>query len=238
MAKFIEYKSNPLWTGLYMACGAVVIPLLACILFIREVISTTGFVVIIACGMGGLFLLNEQVERRTRKVIEVASGKLPKQLSRTVDHAVREFREDAVYRTMLLFVSIYVVLFQVASLTFIYRTKGAWAAVGVVLSVSPAVLLLAMSWGSLVRLRIEGDEVQVVHPFLGRWRNRAFRFGEIASVEVRVVNGRKEVRIVLHDGSSIRYMRRDETVIDELVGALKRGVAEAKPAKVDWSELA
>ena len=95
-----------------------------------------------------------------------------------------------------------------------------------------------MSWGSLVRLRIEGDEVQVIYPFLGRWRNRAFRFGEIASVEVRVVNGRKEVRIVLHDGSSIRYMRRDETVIDELVGALKRGVAEAKPAKVDWSELA
>ena len=85
MAKFIEYKSNPLWTGLYMLCGAVVIPLLACILFIREVISTTGFVVIIACGMGGLFLLNEQVERRTRKVIEVASGKLPKQLSRTVN---------------------------------------------------------------------------------------------------------------------------------------------------------
>ena len=239
MAKFIEYKSNPWWTGLYMLCGAVVIPLLACILFIREVISTTGFVVITACGMGGLFLLNEQVERRTRKVIEVASGKLPKQPSRTVDHAVREFREDAVYRTMLLLVSICVVLFQVASLTFIYRTEGAWAAVGVVLSVSPAVLLLAVSWGSLVRLRIEGDEVQVVYPFLGRWRNRAFRFGEIASVEVRDGRrGDKEVRIGLHDGSSIRYMRRDETVIDELVGALKRGVAEAKPAKVDWSELA
>ena len=110
MAKFIEYKSNPWWTGLYMACGAVVIPPLACILFIREVISTTGFVVIIACGMGGLFLLIEQVERRTRKVIEVASGKLPKQLSRTVDHAVREFREDAVYPTMLLVWSIIVVL--------------------------------------------------------------------------------------------------------------------------------
>jgi len=238
MAKFIEYKSNPLWTGLYMLCGAVVIPLLACILFIREVISTTGFVVITACGMGGVFLLNEQVERRTRKVTEVASGKLLKRPAKTVHHVVREFREDAAYRTMLLFVSIYVVLFQVASLTFIYRTKGAWAAVGVVLPVSPAVLLLAMSWGSLVRLRIEGDEVQVVHPFLGGWGNRAFRFGEIASVEVRVVNGRKEVRIVLHDGSSIRYMRRDETVVDELVGALKRGVAEAKPAKVDWSELA
>jgi len=242
MAKFIEYKSNPWWTGLYMLCGAVVIPLLACILFIREVISTTGFVVITACGMGGVFLLNEQVERRTRKVTEVASGKLLKRPAKTVHHVVREFREDAAYRTMLLFVSIYVVLFQVASLTFIYRTKGAWAAVGVVLSVSPAVLLLAMSWGSLVRLRIEGDEVQVVHPFLGGWGNRAFRFGEIASVEVRVVyeffNEGKQVRIGLHDGSSVRYRTWDETKADELVGALKRGVAEAKPAKVDWSELA
>ena len=110
MAKFIEYKSNPLWTGLYMLCGAVVIPLLACILFIREVISTTGFVVITACGMGGFFFLNEQVERRFRKVTEVASGKLLKQPSRTVDHVVREFREDAFHRTVLLIFSIIMVL--------------------------------------------------------------------------------------------------------------------------------
>jgi len=242
MAKFIEYKSNPWWTGLYMACGAVVIPPLACILFIREVISTTGFVVIIACGMGGLFLLIEQVERRTRKVIEVASGKLPKQLSRTVKHVVREFREDACHRTELVIYSIIMVLLLLGFLPTVYRTKGAWAAVGVVLPVSPAVLLLAMSWGSLVRLRIEGDEVQVVHPFLGGWGNRAFRFGEIASVEVRVVyeffNEGKQVRIGLHDGSSVRYRTWDETKADELVGALKRGVAEAKSAKVDWSEMA
>ncbi len=89
-----------------------------------------------------------------------------------------------------------------------------------------------------MRLRIEGDEVQVIYPFLGRWRNKTFRFGEIASVEVRDVYRRKEVRIVLHDGSSIRYMRRDKTVIDELLGVLRRGVAEVKPAKVHWSELA
>ena len=55
MAKFIEYKSKPLWTGLHMLCGVVVIPLLAGFLFIREVISTTGFVVVIACGMGGVY---------------------------------------------------------------------------------------------------------------------------------------------------------------------------------------
>jgi len=106
--------------------------------------------------------------------------------------------------------------------------------------VASAILLLclALLWASSMRLRIEGDEAQVVYPFLGRWRNRAFRFGEIASVEVRVVNGRKEVRIVLHDGSSIRYMRWDERVIDELLGVLRRGVAEAKSAPLDWSELA
>ena len=92
--------------------------------------------------------------------------------------------------------------------------------------------------GCLVRFRIEGDEVQVIHPFLGRWGNRAFRFVEIASVEVRVVvNGRKVVRIGLHDGSSIRYRTWDETETDELVGPLEWGVAQAKPASLDWSEL-
>ena len=50
--------------------------------------------------------------------------------------------------------------------------------------------------------------------------------------------GGKEVRIVLHDGSSIRYMKRDGTVIDELLEVLKRGVSQAKPAQEDWSELA
>ena len=208
MAKFIEYKSNPWWTGLYMLCGAVVIPLLACILFIREVISTTGFVVIIACGMGGLFLLNEQVERRTRKVTEVASGKLPKQPSRTVEHVVREFREDAVHRTTLLVVLHHYGAVPVG-ISPHYRTgrRGLGLRLASFLLVSPAVLLLAVSWESLVRLRIEGDEVQVVYPFLGRWRNRAFRFGEIASVEVRDVRrGGKQVRIGLHDGSSVRYV--------------------------------
>ena len=239
MAKFIEYKSNPWWTGLYMLCGTVVIPLLACILFIREVISTTGFVVITACGMGGLFLLNEQVERRTRKVTEVASGKLLKQPSRTVKHVVREFREDALPRTTLLVYSIIMVLVLLGFLPILYKKKGAWAAVGLVLLGYLGVLHKAVSWEKLVRLRIEGDEVQVVYPFLERWRNRAFRFGEIASVEVRDGGrGGKEVRIGLHDGSSVRYGTWDETKADELVGALKRGVAEAKPAKVDWSELA
>ena len=44
------------------------------------------------------------------------------------------------------------------------------------------------------------------------------------------LKGRQEVRIGLHDGSSVRYGTWDETKADELVRALKRGVAEAKPA--------
>ncbi len=47
---------------------------------------------------------------------------------------------------------------------------------------------LAAFWARSMRLRIEGDEVQVVYPFLRGWRNRAYRFGEIASVEVSVVD--------------------------------------------------
>jgi len=90
-----------------------------------------------------------------------------------------------------------------------------------------------------MRLRIEGDEVQVVYPFLRGWRNRAYRFGEIASVEVSVVDkDAKQLCIGLHDGSSVRYVTCNETKADELPGALRRGVAEAKPAKLAWSELA
>ena len=70
-------------------------------------------------------------------------------------------------------------------------------------------------------------------------KNQGFSLRRDRLGRVRVVyNEGKQVRIVLHDGSSIRYMRRDETVIDELLGVLRRGVAEAKSAKVDWSELA
>jgi|GEM_PF-2024066 len=235
MAKFIEYKSNPSWTTLFRCCWGGVIPLLAVILFIQGVVSTIGLVVIVACLIGVLFFLNEQVKRRSGIVTEVASGKLPKGPSKTVDHTVLEFREDRFGRTAMGIVSCIMLLI----VTTTYKTKGAWAAVGPVLVASAILLLyLAVLWASSMRLRIEGDEVQVIYPFLGRWRNRAFRFGEIASVEVRVVNGRKEVRIVLHDGSSIRYMRWDERVIDELLGVLRRGVAEAKSAPLDWSELA
>jgi hypothetical protein len=153
-----------------------------------------------------------------------------------VDHIGLEFREDPFGRRALVIVScITVLIFTIAD-----KTKRAGAPFGPVI-VSSALLLLcpAVLWVNLVRLRIEGDELQVIYPLLGRWRNRAFHFGEIASVKVR--EGRKvgkEVRIVLQDGSSIRYMKRDGTVIDELVGALKRGVSQAKSAQEDWSELA
>ena len=76
MAKFIEYKTSPGGLPLSWCLGGV-ISLLAVILFLKGVVSTIGFVVILACGIGVLFFLNEQVERRSGIVTEVASGKLP-----------------------------------------------------------------------------------------------------------------------------------------------------------------
>jgi len=240
MAKFIEYKykSKPWWTTLFMYCWSGMIVVLAVILFMQGVASTIGFVLILACGYGGLILLNEQVERHSRIVTEVASGKLPKLPSKTEDHTFLEFREDPFGRGALVFVSCITVLIFTTS----QKTKRAGSAVGLVLVTVASALLflcLAVLWLSLVRLRIEGDEVQVTYPFLRGWGNRGFHFGEIASVKVREGRrGSKEVRIVLHDGSSIRYVKRDGTVIDELLEVLKRGVAEAKSAKVGWTELA
>jgi hypothetical protein len=105
------------------------------------------------------------------------------------------------------------------------------------------IFILVVSWASLVRLRIEGDEVRVVHPFLGRWRSRAFRFGAIVSIEVRTVRHDmvwrcgKEVCIRLRDGSTVRYVTGSERVLNDLREALKRGIAESKPAPLDWSEM-
>jgi len=161
MAKFIEYKSNPSWTTLFRCCWGGVIPLLAVILFIQGVVSTIGLVVIVACLIGVLFFLNEQVKRRSGIVTEVASGKLPKGPSKTVDHTVLEFREDRFGRTAMGIVSCIMVLI----VTTTYKTKGAWAAVGPVLVASAILLLyLAVLWASSMRLRIEGDEVQVIYP--------------------------------------------------------------------------
>ncbi len=239
MAKFIEYKSKPLSTTLFMYCGYVVVSLLAAIPFLKGVVSTIGFVVIVACGTGVLFFLNDQVQRRSGIVTEVASGKLPKRSSETVDHTFLEFRQDPVPRAVLLICSIIMGLSGLAALTAIYWKKGAWAAVPIVAQIAVFLLITVGIWASSMRLRIEGDEVQLTYPFLRGWGNRAFRFGEIASVEViNVGRSGKQVCIGLHDGTSIRCMPWNETVVDELVGALKRGVAQPKSAPPDWSELA
>jgi hypothetical protein len=242
MATFYENKSNPRWTALrdcpiYVLCVVVAIPLLEVILFIQEV-PTIRFIVILASGMGGLLFLNEQVNKRSRIVMEVASKPL-KQPSKTVAHTVLEFPEDAGRGWGRLLTPINVSLFLLGYVTLAYMTKGVWFAFGVALAELLLLPLLTVSWSSRTRLRIEGDQVQVLYPFLGGWGNRAFRFGEIAWVEVSVVNKvRKAVRIGLHDGSSIRYMNSNGAVVDELFETLRGGVPQAKPAPLDWSELA
>jgi len=239
MARFVEYKSKPWWSTLFMYCWFVVVSLLAAISFLKGVVSTIGFVVIIACGTGVLFFLNEQVQRRSGIVTEVASGKLPKRSSKTVDHTFLEFREEPVRQAMLLISFIIMGLFGLVSLTAIYWKKGAWAAVLIVAPIAVFTLIPLVFWASSVRLRIKGDEIQVTYPYLRGWGNRAFRFREIASVEVRNAGrGGKQVCIGLHDGTSVRYMTWNEVLVDELVGALKRGVSQAKSAPPEWSELA
>ena len=89
-----------------------------------------------------------------------------------------------------------------------------------------------------MRLRIESDEVQVVHPLLRGWGNRTFRFGKIARVETQVYRGGNHLRIHLHNGSSIGYQTWDKKKAGELLEVLRRGVAQAKPPPFDLGELA
>lgn len=247
MAKFIEYQFRRWWYLLFGLSWSLVIPSLASLLFICGLISTFGFVTIVATAMFGLIVLSERVERGSRTEFEVACGKVPRRSSKSGGRAVREFREDTPRRFALLFFSIVVgpcLLLGLVSLVAIeYETRGIWAAALILLITVNLIFILVVSWASLVRLRIEGDEVRVVHPFLGRWRSRAFRFGAIVSVEVRTVRHDmvwrcgKEVCIRLRDGITVRYVTGSERVLNDLREALKRGIAESKPAPLDWSEM-
>jgi hypothetical protein len=238
MAKFIEYKLDPLKAGLIVFFGVVLVPILAMSLLFEGLIPAVGFVAILACGIGVLFVFREQLERRCRVAINVASAKLPKRSTKAVSHTVRQFPQDTGRESTMIVASIVMmVVCLLESLFNASRTNGRWSSIGAVFSLAMA-LLLAAFLATSVRLRIEGDQVQVTYPFLRGLRNKTFRFGEIASVEVTVLQeGGKEVRIRLHDGSSVRYFPRDETEENELLAALKLGVAEATPAPLDWSEL-
>jgi hypothetical protein len=243
VAKFIEYKSQPQpwWDTLLKNCVLMVSPLLAVILFLEGVVSTIGFVVIIACGTVVFFLLYDQVRRRWGIVPEVAST-LPDRPAKTLDHTVLEFREEPDSRIVATVVSVCAVPYIVTPLILIYTRHGwkhgAWHAGCFGLALCPTILALAVFWWSLVSLRIEGDEVQVIHPLLRGWGNRTFRFGEIARVEVRVYRGSHLLRIHLHNGSSVGYRTWDKKKAGELLGVLRRGVAEAKPPPFDLGELA
>jgi hypothetical protein len=237
MAKFLEYKADPLRAGPLVICGVVLVPSLAMSLFLEGVISAIGFVAILACGIGVLFLFVEQIERRCRVAISAASAKLPKRSTKAVNHTVRQFPQDTGRETTMLLGSIVLLVCLLGSLSNAHRTNGSWSSIGAVFS--PAVVLLLVAFlATSVRLRIEGDQVQVIRPLLGGFRKKEFRFGEVASVEVTVLQeDGKQVRIRIHGGSSVLFVPWDDTEENELLEALRRGVAEAKPAPLDWSEL-
>jgi hypothetical protein len=201
-------------------------------------ISSVGFVAILACGIGVLFLFRKQIERRCRVAINVASAKLPMRSTKTVNHAVRQFPQGTGREITMILGFIVLLVSLLGSLSNAYRTGGSRSSIGLVIASLVVVLLIVAFSASWVRLRIEGDQVQVIRPFLGGLRNKALRLGEIASVEVTILQeGGKEVRIRLRDGSSVRYFPWDETEENALLEVLRRGIAEAKPAPLDWSEL-
>ena len=92
--------------------------------------------------------------------------------------------------------------------------------------------------GQLLHRRGQG------HPLLGRWRSRAFRFGAIVSIEVRTVRHDmvwrcgKEV-CIRHAQRKYRPLCDGEREGSSTISGerFKRGIAESKPAPLDWSEM-
>ena len=236
MARFIEYGKNPWRQAYYLLGTSVVVPVVACFLFIRGDVSIFGFMAIIAAGVVGLTALNGGIDGRPRISDEVVAGKALRPAS-SQRSTVREFREDASFRYQMLAMTLVMLLY----LPYVFmggfsgrpRHSGVWSIAITALSALFFAGLLAVCWSRAVRLRIEGDLVRTVHPYLGRWWDRTFRLGEIDSVELRHGRVGREVVIRLIQGGSVRYVSTDETAVDELLGVLRQGIAEAKPLPDD-----
>lgn len=238
MAKFIEYKPQRALKGLLTIGSSLVIPLLAAVLFIRESISVVGFCAIVSVAVIASALIGKWFEDRSRTVVEIASGKSWKKPfgAGTATRSLQTFGEQASRLELLgplTFLLIFIVLWLLRSGPGMSRVM-----VPVCLLVA-AVPVCFVTAASDSRIEIGADRVRVTHPFLGRWRARSFGFGEIDTVEVKEMDGGgRLIQIVLKDQSSVIYRNRDENVVHAVVEALKRGVAESKPAPLDWSELA
>jgi hypothetical protein len=239
MAKFVEYNANRWITVLCVLGGAVLVPLVAEMLAIHEVISTTGCVVLVATGLLAAFLVNDRIQRRFRTVLDVPVGKQLKQAPARAKPSPRVFKEDPGRRIAAILIGGVILVLVPIWLRGAYPARGLWAAAGVFLAVCAAILILGAIWASANRVQIGADRVFIIYPHLARWRNRSFRFGDINLVEVKEVpKGGKEVRMILNDGRSVRYMTSQEAEIDQLVEVLKQGVARAKPGALDPDELA
>src|SRR5690349_14910416 len=116
MARFIDDRRPPWWSGLSLLCGAVLVPILAIVLSVREAVSPLGFLAIIGAGLVGLFLLDQRIMGRYRKVVEITAGKAPIRPTGTGKSAVREFREDAFQRALLVVLLLLMICFAVPRL--------------------------------------------------------------------------------------------------------------------------
>jgi hypothetical protein len=239
MAKFIEYGSRP-WAIFFCVFGGVAaVPLLAELLLAQGVISGVGFIILVLLGLVATFLLVDRMQRRVHSAVNVAAGENLKQSQPCPQPGCRVFREDPGRRTAAILAAALVFVLAPVCLRGAYQAREFWGAAGILIAICPAIVLPGALWASVNRVQIEGDSVFVIFPRLAQFRNRAFRFGDIHTVEVQEVpKGGKEVRMILNNGRSARYMTSNEAEIDKLVEALKRGVAQAKPAPLETDELA
>ncbi|WP_165227486.1 hypothetical protein [Aquisphaera insulae] len=221
--------------ALLMVLGALFVPLMAASLFIREWIAIPGFLAITTGGYVASLSLLAWWERRHQTTREVRGGKMA--AKRAGDREPRVFPE-ALGLPFLLFIS--VVLGGLAFLTLFaaIREGPASKVPASLVIVAPLMLIGFMLWASEVRLIVGMDEVRAVHPWLRMVPDRAFRFGDIDSVETREGGrGGWQVTIRRHDGATIAYRSRDRARVDALLAALADGVARAKPASADLDEL-
>ncbi len=99
-------------------------------------------------------------------------------------------------------------------------------------------LIIAVVVLLMKRVRIEGEDVRISHPWLGAAWQRSFRGGDLASAEMARPGQGYYVVMRLHDGRVIRYFTCDEKKAKELLAALKSAMETAKPSPVADDELA
>ncbi|MFO0951645.1 MAG: hypothetical protein U0835_10940 [Isosphaeraceae bacterium] len=235
MTRFVKYPEGGPRDAALVVLVSVVLPLALCWLYVRETISTAGFVALLGGGVATLLGLFTWLERKGSVTAEVVPGKAAG--AKTWDGPAREFRPDGThFATVLLGTTVllgYVVFLAWLMVSGGMKFRGAADLSGSLAMGVVAVLLTMLSWASINRLSLEPDGLHVTYPLLGRSRNRSIRYAEIDSVESSRTRYGRQVRIKPSHGSPVMFLTGRSDVADDLLDALRQRVAASKPVAVD-----